>query len=221
MLTGDLAYEPRVTDTAPFYVKVRMLPEQKQPVVVHFWGRRPFSPWYTPHANINRKGMFLGIGTGAEDKPGVRVAAGEESPWLKLPHLAYGGLNRISSTRCARNTPEPEACFEIAFSSTPSEAGLIKAAPQGAATVLFAVDLVDYRLITETDGAAASLEMARRARRARRNSPAALFTGMSLSERRSTGQAVANEPRGPPADRHRRRQACPNFFFHLTGRPAA
>lgn len=65
VLTGDLAYEPRVTDTAPFYVKVRMLPEQKQPVVVHFWGRRPFSPWYTPHANINRKGMFLGIGTGA------------------------------------------------------------------------------------------------------------------------------------------------------------
>ncbi len=69
LLTGDLAYEPQVTDTAPLYVKIRMLPEQKQPVVVHFWGRRPFSPWYTAHANINRKGIFLGIGTGARTSP--------------------------------------------------------------------------------------------------------------------------------------------------------
>ena len=57
---------------------IRMLPEQTARVVIHFWGRRPFSPWYTPHTNINRRGIFLGAGTGAGDKPGVRMAAGEQ-----------------------------------------------------------------------------------------------------------------------------------------------
>ncbi len=49
----------------------------------------------------------------------------------------------------------------MSFSKTPSEAGLIKKAEQGAGDgFIFAVDLVDYRLITETEGSAASLEMA-------------------------------------------------------------
>lgn len=226
LLTGDLGYEPQVTDTAPLYVKVRMLPEQKQPVVVHFWGRRPFSPWYTAHANINRKGIVLGIGTGAEDKPGVRMAAGEESPWVEIsPHLAYGGLNRISLYAMrSYYAPEPEAYFEMSFSKTPSEAGLIKKAERKGAGdgFLFAVDLVDYRLITETEGSAASLEMARAAPGVPGKIPQQFhfFTGMSLSEQRSTGQAVANEREalrliGIAGGRER----ASNFFFHLTRSP--
>ena len=107
-----------------------MLPEQKEPVVLHFWGRRPFSPWYTPHANINQKGIFLGVGTGSEDKPGVRMAAGQESVWVDVaPYLAYGGLNRISLYAMrSYHEPEAEAYFELSFSKTPSEAGLIKKA---------------------------------------------------------------------------------------------
>lgn len=152
LLTDDLAYEPVATDLMPLYVKVRRLPEQKEPVVVHFWGRRPFSPWYTPHANINRKGLFLGVSTGSEDMPGIRVAAGEGSPWVDTsPYLAYGGLNKISLYAMrSYHKPEPEAYFQVSFSKTPSEAGLIgKAERKGTGDgLIFAVDLVDYRLIT-------------------------------------------------------------------------
>lgn len=226
LLSGDLAYEPLVTDLAPLYVKVRMLAGQKQPAVVHFWGRRPFSPWYTPHANINRKGIFTGVSTGAEDKPGIRMAAGDESPWVDIsPYLAYGGLNQISLYAMrSYHQPEPDACFEISFSKTPSEAGLIhKAQRSGAGDgFIFAVDLVDYRLITETDGSAASLAMAK----ATPDIPGKLptefpfFTGMALSEQRSTAQALANE-----REALRRigigggKERPSNFYFHLTRSP--
>lgn len=84
LLTAELSYEPSVTDLTPLYLKIRMLPEQKVPAVIHFWGRRAHEPWYTPQANINRKGMFTGIDTGAEDTPGIRMAAGEESAWVDV-----------------------------------------------------------------------------------------------------------------------------------------
>ncbi len=226
LLTDDLTYEPAVTDLAPLYIKVRTLPEQKVPVVVHFWGRRPFSPWYTPHANINRKGIFLGASSGSEDKPGVRMAPGEESPWVDVsPYLAYGGLNRISLYAMrSYYEPEPEACFEILFSRTSSEAGLIKKARREGTGdgFLFAVDLVDYRLITETEGSEASLEMAKAAPAVPGTLPTEFpfFTGMSLTEQRSTAPAVARE-----REALRRigiaggKKRSSNFFFHLTESP--
>jgi hypothetical protein len=226
LLTGDLGYEPAVTDLAPLYVKVRMLPEQTEPVVVHLWGRRPFSPWYTPHTNINQQGLVTGIGAGSENRPDIRMAAGEESPWVDIsPYLAYGGLNRLSLYAMrSYQVPEAEAHFEICWSKTASEAGLIaKAQRQGAGDgFLFAVDLVDYRLITETEGSAASLDMARAtpgvSGRLPREFP--FFTGMALTEQRSTGRAVANEREalrriGISGDKQR----ASNFFFHLTKAP--
>jgi len=226
LLTGDPAYEPVVTDLTPLYVKVRMLPEQKVPVVVHFWGRRPFSPWYTPHANVNKKGIFVGVNAGSEDKPGVRMAAGEESAWAEIsPHLAYGGLNRISLYAMrSYHEPEPEAYFEMWFSKTPSEAGLIgKAQRKGKGDgYIFAVDLVDYRLVTETEGSQASLEMARATPAVPGKLPTVFpfFTGMALAEHRSTAQAVANEREalkliGIGSDKKR----PSNFYFHLTKSP--
>ncbi len=226
VLTDDLDYEPRVTDLAPVYIKIRMLPEQKEPVAIHFWGRRPFSPWYTPHANINRQGIFLGISAGAENKPGVRMAAGDESPWVDIsPYLAYGGLNRLSLYAMrSYYEPETEAFFEVYFSKTPSEDGLIKKDQRRGTGdgFIFAVDLVDYRLITERDGSAVSLEMAQAtpevAGRAPHEFP--FFTGMSLTEQRSTASAVANERealRRIGIDGARQRPS--NFFFHLTKAP--
>lgn len=226
LLTDDLDYEPVVTDLTPLYVKVRMLPEQREPVVVHFWGRRPFSPWYTPHANINQQGLFTGASTGSENRPEIRLAAGEASPWVDIsPHLAYGGLNRISLYAMrSYQVPETEAHFEICWSKTASEAGLIaKAQRQGAGDgFLFAVDLVDYRLIPETEGSAASLEMAR----ATPDVPGKLprefpfFTGMALTEQRSTGQAVANEREAlQRIGISGELQRASNFFFHLTKTP--
>lgn len=226
LLTGDLAYEPAVTDLAPLYVKVRMFAEQKEPAVVHFWGRRPFSPWYTPHANINRNGIFLGVSTGSEDKTGVRMAAGEESPWVDVsPYLAYGGLNRLSlyAMRSYHHS-EPEAYFEVSFSKTASEAGLIqKAERKGTGDgFVFAVDLVDYRLVTETEGSEASLEMAKATPAVAGKLPTIFpfFTGMALSPKRSTVQAVARERealrRIGIGDDNKR---ASNFFFHLTKSP--
>ena len=226
LLTDDRAYEPAVTDVTPLYVKVRMLPEQKEPVVVHFWGRRPFSPWYTPHANINRKGMVHGIGAGSEDKPGIRMAAGDESPWVDIsPCLAYGGLNRISLYAMrSYHEPEPEAYFEMSFSRTPSEAGVIKRAERKGTGdgFIFAVDLVDYRIVIETEGSKASLEMAKATPAVPGRLPTGFpfSTGMSLTEQRSTAQAVANEREalkliGIGSDKKR----PSNFFFHMTKSP--
>lgn len=226
LLTDDLRYEPLVTDLAPLYVKVRMLPEQKTPVVVHVWGRRPFSPWYTPHANINQKGIFLGVSAGSEDRPGVRMAAGAESPWVDIsPYLAYGGLNQVSLYAMqSYHEPMPEAHFAMSFSKTPSEAGLIgRAQRKGEGDgFVFAVDLVDYRLITETEGSEASRRMARATPAVRGKLPTEFpfFTGMALAEQRSTAQAVANEReslREIGIGSHKKRPS--NFYFHLTRSP--
>ena len=226
LLCDDLAYEPAITDLTPLYLKIRMLPEQRQPVVIHFWGRRPFSPWYTPHANINRKGIFAGVSAGAEDKPGVRIAAGEESVWVDVaPYLAYGGLNRISLYAMrSYHEQETEAYFEILFSTTPDEDGLIRRAERRGTGdgFIFAVDLVDYRLVTEIEGSETSLAMARATPEVpgRRPTEFPFFTGMSLTEQRSTARAVANEREaleriGIGSDNKR----PSNFFFHLTRSP--
>ncbi|MHB8900326.1 MAG: hypothetical protein ACYC6Y_16370 [Thermoguttaceae bacterium] len=226
VLTGDLAWEPAVTDLAPLYLRVRMLAGQKEPVVIHFWGRRPFSPWYTPHANINRQGIFLGVSAGAENKPGVRMAAGDESPWVDVaPLLAYGGLNQVSLYAMrSYHQPEPEAEFEILFSKTPCEAGLITGARRKGAGdgFVFAVDLVDYRLIPETEGSLASLEMARAVPAVPGKLPVEFpfTTGMALGDDRSTAEAITREcealrligiasPKRQPS----------NFIFHLTASP--
>ncbi len=226
LLTGDLTYEPAVTDVTPLYIKVRMLSGQKHPVVIHFWGRRPFSPWYTQHANINRKGIFTGVSTGSEDKPGIRMATGEESAWVDVsPCLAYGGLNQINLYAMrSYHEPEPEACFEVLFSKSPSETGLIgKGERQGRGDgFIFAVDLVDYRLVTETEGSKSSLAMAK-ATPSVPGKPPSRFpfcTGMSLSEKRSTAEAVSNEHKALELigiSDHKRRAS--NFFFHLTRSP--
>ena len=226
LLTDDLGYEPSVTDLAPLFIKVRMLPEQKVPAVIHFWGRRPYAPWYTRHANINRQGLFTGVSAGSEDKPGLRIAAGEESAWADLsPHLAYGGLNQVSLYAMrSYHDPEPEAFFEVLFSKTPSEAGLIKRAVRKGSGdgYLFAVDLADYRLITEAEGSATSLEWAQAAPGVPGTFPDAFpfFTGMSLAEQRSTSQALANEREALKRigiGSHKKRPS--HFFFHLTKTP--
>ncbi|MDD5523284.1 MAG: hypothetical protein PHI84_20895 [Kiritimatiellae bacterium] len=226
LLTGDLTYVPTVTDITPFYIKIRMLSGQKNSAVIHFWGRRPFSPWYTPHANINRKGIFSGVIAGSEDKPGVRMTAGDESPWVDVsPYLGYGGLNQISLYAMrSYYEPESESHFEVSFSKTPSEAGLIeKAERKGKGDgFIFAVDLVDYRLITEVDGSKASLAMAKATPSVPGKLPVKFpfFTGMSLTEQRSTARAIANERKalkliGITGDKKR----PSNFFFHMTKSP--
>lgn len=226
VVTADPAYEPRVPDLSPFYLKVRMLPEQKVPAVIHFWGRRPFEPWYTEHANINRTGMVRGIGAGAEDKPGIRMAAGEESPWVDVaPYLAYGGLNQISLYAMrAFAAPEAEAAFEVLFSKTPSEAGLMRREVRRGRGdgYQFAIDLAEGRLVTEREGSAASQAMAQAVPQVPGRPPAAFpfFTGMKLSAARSTEQAMANEREALRLIGISGEKQWPShFFFHMTSAP--
>lgn len=226
LLTDDLDYEPIVTDLTPLYVKVRMLAEQKEPVVIHFWGRRPFSPWYTPHANINQKGIFEGIFEGSQDEPGIRMAAGEESGWVDVaPYLAYGGLNQISLYAMrSYYKPESKSHFEVSFSKSPSEAGLIdKVERSGTGDgVIFAVDLVDYRLVTELKGSQASLEMAQATSEISGKLPTEFpfFTGMSLTEQRSTSEAIGREREALRRIGISSAKKLPsNFYFHLTKTP--
>ncbi|HPO37816.1 MAG TPA: hypothetical protein PLU38_06800 [Kiritimatiellia bacterium] len=226
VVTTDVAYEPRVTDLAPFYLKVRMLPEQIVPVVIHFWGRRPFEPWYTDHANINRKGVVRGTGAGAEDKPGIRIAPGEESPWVDVsPYLAYGGLNQISLYAMrVFAAPETEAAFEVMFSKTPSEEGLMRREVRRGKGdgCQFAIDLSSYRLVTEREGSEASLVMAKAVPQVPGKSPEVFpfFTGMKLSEARSTRQAVENEREALRLIGIGGLKKWPShFYFHMTAAP--
>lgn len=226
VVTTDASYEPRVTDLTPFYLKVRMLPEQKVPAVIHFWGRRPFEPWYTDHANINRTGMVRGTGAGAEDKPGIRMAPGEESPWVDVsPYLAYGGLNQISLYAMrVFSAPETEAAFEVIFSKTPSEAGLLqREVRRGKGDgYQFSIDLADDRLVTERVGSEASLAMAKAVPRVPGKPPVAFpfFTGMKLNEARSTEQAVANEREALRLIGLGGTKQWPSHFcFHMTAAP--
>jgi len=226
IVTTNLMYEPRVTDLTPFYLKVRMLPEQKVPAVIHFWGRRPFAPWYTDHANINLKGIVRSIYAGSEDKPGIRMAAGDESPWVDVSsYLAYGGLNQISLYAMrVYGKPEPEAAFEVFFSKTPSEDGLMQRETRRGTGdgYIFAIDLTDYRLVTERVGSEASLAMARAVPQVPGKPPSVFpfFTGMALREDRLSAQAVTNELealRLIGVNDAKRRPS--HFFFHHTAAP--
>lgn len=226
LLTADLDYEPAVTDLTPLYVKVKMLAEQKNPVAIHFWGRRPYAPWYTPHANINRKGIFEGIFEGSQDEPGLRMAAGQESGWVDVaPYLGYGGLNQISLYAMqSYYTPEPDSHFEVSFSTTPSDAGLIERAQRKGPGdgMIFAVDLVDYRLVTELQGSQASLDMATATPDVAGKLPSKFpfTTGMTLTPERSTAEAISREHealrRIGITDDHSRPSS---FYFHLTKTP--
>lgn len=199
LVTPDMQFEPRITDLTPLYVKVRMLPEQPHPVAIHLWGRRAFRPWYTEHANINRDGIFMGVGKGAEDMVAQRMGPGEESPWIDVaPFLAFGGVNQISLYAIRNYTrPESEAAFEFWFSKTPSEVGVFKhGARRGVGDgFMFAVDLASGKFTTEMDASEESLAMANATPTVPGKLPQKFpfFTTMALKRFRSTTAAIANE----------------------------
>jgi hypothetical protein len=124
----DQNYQPKIADFfKPLYVKVKMLPEQAIPVVMHIFGRRPRKPWYIRHANINKNGLHIGANKGSQTVN--RLKAGEESPWVDIaPLLAGMGRNQIEfSAMTSYHKAKPEnAFFTLYFSRTKSMKGLVR-----------------------------------------------------------------------------------------------
>lgn len=129
IVTSDLNYVPRITDLYPCYVRIKMLPEQITPVAIHVFGRRSmeFPAWFTPHLNINRKGIFEGPDKGAGNMRTEHLRAGDVSPWIEISHyLSYNGSDQLTFyTLESYFKPRPtSAAFELQFSKAPSEDGI-------------------------------------------------------------------------------------------------
>ncbi len=225
ILTQNLSYEPTILDLYPFFVRIRALPGQTRPVGIHVFGKRPYAPWYTPHANITKTGDKRGINTGL-DKSDELLTAGQESPWVNLaPLLGYGGANQVNLYAIRQyGVLESEAFFAVDFSKTPSEAGLIRSVERTGSGdgLFFSVDLTDYSLITELDGSAADLARAQSVPETPGRLPRQFpfFTGMKLSKERSTAQAVDTENQALETIGIAGERRWPaSFFFHLTDQP--
>ncbi len=225
ILSDDPTYEPNIMDLYPLYVKIRILSEQPHPVGIHAFGKRPFSPWYMPHANINKRGLFVGASAGLNTKDDL-LSPGDESPWVNIaPFLAYGGENRqIFYALRSYYERETEAYFEVAFSRTPSEEGLIRTVQRTGSgdCILWTIDLTDYTLETEIEGSLANLERAKAVPDAPGRMPTRFpfFTGLAVEEARSIRTSYENERQalktiGIAGDLQR----PSNFYFHLTESP--
>ena len=114
VLTQDLKFKPDILEIYPLYMQVRMLPEQPRPVAIHVFGRLSRSPYYPPHMNINKKGVFIGAYAGLENMKKDWLAAGDVSPWIKISkYLTFNGNDRISiDARQSYRGAEAEAAFE-------------------------------------------------------------------------------------------------------------
>ncbi len=224
ILTDDAAYEPQITDLTPLFVKVRVLSGQPYPIGIHVFGKRDSAPYYSEHSNIVRSGLEKGIQTGMQAEN--LLAPGDESEWVNLaPFLAYGGSNHeIFYAMRSYYESEPQAFFEILFSKTPSEEGLLKTVTRkGAGNGVFvSVSLVNYDVESELEGSLANRKRSEEAGEVSGKKPIKFpfLTGMALSSEQNTREALQNETQAlqnvglsgiwkQPA----------NFFFHLTKVP--
>ena len=196
----DQNYQPKIADFfKPLYVKVKMLPEQTIPVVMHIFGRRPRKPWYIRHANINKNGLQIGANRGSQ--PANRLKAGEESPWVDIaPLLAGIGYNQIRfRTMTNYHKAKPgSAFFTIFFSKTKSMDGLIKKfTRKGAGSgILCSVDLTNLEKISSELGESAKDEARSKTVPevpGKRPEIFPLGTGMCLDPQISTETAINNE----------------------------
>jgi hypothetical protein len=116
----------------PLYLKVKILPEQRDAVAIHISGRRPARPWPIPRSNITRDGLFTGEGINSGlGNVNTFLKPGEESPWMNIaPLLCENGDNRLrfcAVTGSVSTAPLPaEANFTLCFSRTPDMRGIIK-----------------------------------------------------------------------------------------------
>ncbi len=201
VITPDLEFEPDVTDLYPLYVKVKMLPEQKEPAAIHIFGRRSMEPWFTPHLNINAKGVFAGPDKGAGDMKTAHLKGGEKSPWIEVSkYLSYNGSDSLvfNVLQSYFAKPMPEAAFELSFSKTPDEQGIFKKESRTGTGngMIVNINLYDdSAVLTDSEGSTQSLKYAQGTAEVKGARPLAFpfITGMSLSPATSAPEFIANE----------------------------
>ena len=171
IVTGDLDYEPKLSDLYTVFIRVRMLDKQTSPVAIHIFGRHGSkfrNSWYLPHLNINKKGIFKGANHGAGDMLEDHMKAGDVSPWIEISqylNVASYDYLTFSAITSYHKAPPAEAAFEVQLSRTPSERGLWKSfrrSGQGN-TMQLALDLLNSRIVSDVEGSRASLEYAKKA----------------------------------------------------------
>ena len=199
VLTDDLKYEPAVTDLYPLYVKIRMLPEQPEPVAVHVFGRRSMSPAYTPHMNINARGLFVGADKGAGNMKKAWLKPGASSPWVEFgKYLSFRANDRISFYTLTSYTRRDQktAAFEVILSRKPDDSGIFKRfsrkGPGCGITLLF--NLADDKFTGDVEESALSLGRAQKTQSAGPNPVLFPFqTGLALSPQYSLPEVLKNE----------------------------
>ena len=161
VITPDLTFEPQINDLYPLFAKIKMLPEQKDAVAIHIFGRRSMRPWYTPHLNINRQGIFVGANNGAKDLKG-----GDASPWVEISkYLSYHGNDNLLfyAMQNYHAKPLPEAAFEVYFSRIPDDSGIFKSAARSGSGNGMLVSINLYKnavILTDEEGSRTSLQYA-------------------------------------------------------------
>ena len=200
LLTSDPAYQPTILDLHPLYVQIRMLPEQPRPVGIHIFGRLSRGPYYPPHMNINKKGLFIGAYNGLDGKRKDWLGAGEVSPWVKLStHLTFHGTDRISfDARTGYKKAEKDAAFEVVFSRTPDERNIIKRFKRSGKGngILISINLVQGKFSSDIEESAENLASARKtvdASGGKRPEKFPFITGLRLNPGLVDSRIIANE----------------------------
>ena len=199
VLTDDLKYEPVINDLYPVYLKIRMLPEQPNPAAVHVFGRRSMTPAYTPHMNINAKGIFEGADKGAGNMKKAWLKPGESSPWIYFgKYLTYRGNDRIGFYTLTSyfRRDQKSAAFELILSRKPDDSGIFarfsRKGPGCGIYVRF--NLADNKFTCDLDESKVSLENAKKTVSAGPNPKSYPFvTGLALSPWYIAPAVIANE----------------------------
>ncbi|MBQ9338582.1 MAG: hypothetical protein IJS14_14925 [Lentisphaeria bacterium] len=199
ILTDDLKYSPDIKDLYPLYVKIRMLPEQPNPAAVHVFGRRSMTPAYTPHMNINAKGLFEGADKGAGNMKNAWLKPGESSPWVDFgKYLSFRANDRINFYTLTSyfRRDQKEAAFEVILSRKPDDSGIFKRfARKGKGcgiTLLF--NLADDKFTGDVEESKLSLARAEKTQSAGENPVLFPFqTGLALSPQQAAPEVLKNE----------------------------
>lgn len=170
VLSDDPGYIPDIADFfTPLYLKVKAGPGQRDPCIIHFFGRRPRAPWFVAHSNIYKDHIasveaFPNPRFDAGGANPAYLASGEESIWVNIaPFLDPIGDNHVDFFATQAYYPGLSAAdFSLILSKTPSNDGIFKTfhrAGSGGSMSLI-IDLNDRKAIKsdlEYSGEAAAI----------------------------------------------------------------
>lgn len=201
IITADEQYKADVRDVYPVFAKVRILPEQEKPCVIVLGGRRSNSPYYfTASPFIHRDGMAAGINQlKSQNSKFEKLEPGQSSPWVPLyKYLSFNRADMLTfSALAAPDEPVANAAFEIFFSTTQDDSGLIlKETRLGTGCgIIVNLNMVTRKILTDREGSEQSLKFAKATTPVDGLRPMLypFTTGMSLAPDLSQGEYYQNE----------------------------